>query len=229
MCPSCNNCVESCSHVRRCQEVGRTLAFKQLAQMMEQWLEKNNTHPDVQSLLLRYLRSRGSTTCSECSEELDLPHIIQEFSVSQDIIGWDRIVMGMVSSKLLPIQSAYFLQCNFSYQAESWISGVITQLLQVTHSQWIYKCVLVHDCTTGTLISSHKAKLLKEIDHQLTLGPEGLSEEDRFLLECNFNELTSTAGKQQEYWLLAIQAAREATHLCAGAEATQQHCSLDIT
>jgi len=57
------------------------------------------------------------------------------------------------------------------------------------------------------LISSHKAELLKEIDHQLTLCPKGLSEEDRFLLECNFDELTSTAGKQQEYWLLAIQAA----------------------
>ncbi len=79
------------------------------------------------------------------------------------------------------------------------------------------------------LISSHKAKLLKEIDHQLALDPKGLSEEDRFLLECNFDELTSTAGDQQEYWLLAIQAAQEATHLRAGAEAAQQHCSLDIT
>ncbi len=229
MCPSCNNCVESCSHVRQCQEVGRTLAFERSAQMMEQWLKKNNTHPDVQSLLLWYLHGRGSTTCFECSKELDLPHIIQEFAILQDIIGRDGFIMGMVSSKLLPIQSAYLLQCNFSHQAESWISGVITQLLQVTHYQWIYRCVLVHDHTTGMLISSHKAELLKEINHQQTLGPEGLSEEDRFLLECNFDELTLTAGKQQEYWLLAVQAAREATRLHAGAEAMQQHCSSDIT
>jgi hypothetical protein len=163
--------------------------------MMEQWLERNNTHPDIQSLLLWYLCGRGSTTCSECSEVLGLPNIIQEFAASQDVIGWDGFIMGMVLSKLLPIQSAYLLQCNYSYQAERWISGVITQLLQVTHSQWIYRCVLVHDRTTGTLISSHKAKLLKEIDHQLTLGPKGLSEEDRFLLECNFDKITSTAGK----------------------------------
>jgi hypothetical protein len=50
------------------------------------------------------------------------------------------------------------------------------------------------------LISAHKEDLLKEIKHQLALGPEGLLEEDRFLLECNFDELTSTTGKQQEYW-----------------------------
>jgi hypothetical protein len=106
---------------------------------------------------------------------------------------------------------------------------VIIQLLQVTHSQWIYHCVLVHDRTTGTLISSHKAKLLKEIDHQLTLGPEGLSEEDRFLLECNFDEIMSTAGKQQEYWLLAIKAAQEAARLCIGTGVSWQHCISDLT
>jgi hypothetical protein len=56
----------------------------------------------------------------------------------------------------------------------------------------------------GMLISAHKEMLLKEIEHQLTLGPEGLAEEDRFLLECNFDNLTTTTGEHQEYWLLAI-------------------------
>ncbi len=87
MCPSCNYCMELCSHVTRCLEEGRTLVFKQSAQMMELWLKKNYTHPDLQSLLLRYLSGRGSVTCSECSKELNLPHIIQEFFASQDVIG----------------------------------------------------------------------------------------------------------------------------------------------
>ncbi len=82
------------------------------------------------------------------------------------------------------------------------------QLLQVTHSQWIYRRVLVHDRTTGTLILAHKDKFLKEIKHQLSLGPEGLAEEARCLLECNFEKIVSTNGEQQEYWLLAIRAAR---------------------
>ncbi len=110
--------------------------------------------------------------------------------------------MEMVSSKLLPIQSAYFLECNSSYLAERWILGVITQLLQVTHSQWI-----VHDHTTGTLILAHRGELLIEIEHQLLLGSKGLAKEDQFLLKCNFNELTSTTSKHQEYWLLAIKTA----------------------
>jgi hypothetical protein len=53
--------------------------------------------------------------------------------------------------------------------------------------------------STGTLILAHKEELQREIEHQLTLGPEGLGEDDRFLLECNFGELASMNGEQQEY------------------------------
>jgi hypothetical protein len=125
--------------------------------------------------------------------------------------------MGMISNKLLAIQSTHFHTTGKSYRATRWIAGLITQLLQVAHMQWIYRCMLVHDRTMGVLILAHKAELLKEIEHQLALGPEGLAEEDRFLLKCNFDDLSSTMGKHQGYWLLGIQAAREASCLCAEA------------
>ncbi len=159
---------------------------------------------------------------------LNLPCIIiQEFAELQDIIGWDHFIMGMVSSKLLPIQSAYLLQCKSSCNTSRWISGLITQLLQVTHTQWIYHCILVHDRTMGTLISAHKEDLLKEIEHQLTLGPESLAEEDEFLLECNFDKLTMTTGEQQDYWLLAVQAAQEASCIRPEATAMQKQRNTD--
>ena len=68
--------------------------------------------------------------------------------------------MGMVSHNLLPIQSVHFHTAGKSYHNTRWIAGLITQLLQVTHMQWIYRCMLVHDRTTGILISTHKANLL---------------------------------------------------------------------
>jgi hypothetical protein len=51
------------------------------------------------------------------------------------------------------------------------------------------------------LISAHKEDLLKEIEHQLVLGLDGLTDEDKFLLECNFDELVSLNSKHQEYLL----------------------------
>ncbi len=119
---------------------------------------------------LCYLRGISTITCLECLVKLNLPHILQEFAVSQDIIGWNRFVTGMVSKKLLPIQSAFSHSSISSSNATRWISGLITQLLQVTHTQWIYQCILVHDCMTGRIISAHKKNLLKEVEHQLTVA-----------------------------------------------------------
>jgi hypothetical protein len=107
-----------------------------------------------------------------------------------------------------------------------WISGCITQLLQVTHTQWIYQCASIHDRTTGMLISAHKEELLKEIEHQLSLGPESLAEEGRFLLECNFDNITTSTREHQEYWVLHPSRQRGVTHLHGNndyAATTTQH------
>ena len=126
------------------------------------------------------------------------------------------------------VQSAYLLCCNSLWLALSWIAGLITQLQQVTHSQWIYRCVPVHDQTTGTLISAHKEDLLWEIVHQLTLGPAGLAPEDRFLRECNFDESATTNSKHQECWPLAIHAAKEACHICTLADRSERQSIIGI-
>jgi hypothetical protein len=54
------------------------------------------------------------------------------------------------------------------------------------------------------------------------MGAESLMEDDKYLLECNLLDIVTTNSEQQEYWLLAIQAAREASQLWK--QAKQQQC-----
>ena len=129
---------------------------------------------------------------------------------------------GMVSTHLVELQRDY-LGCIGSRRcALKWISGLITQLLQVTHSQWLYRNVVVHDNTTGTLIAKYKEELLKEIDRQKAMGPDELLQEDRYLLEINHDDWESSNGEREEYWLLAILAARRACSLSRQSAAAQQ-------
>jgi hypothetical protein len=107
LCPSCQECSKTCTHIACCPKIRRAAAFAQSTQGVEQWLEQQNTHSNLQSLILKYLQGRGSMTCYECSLALNLPHIIQEFAKSQDVIGWDNFAAGMVSNKLLLIQSLH--------------------------------------------------------------------------------------------------------------------------
>ena len=127
-------------------------------------------------------------------DNLNLPPIYRDYTASQDIIGWDGFVTGWVLAKLLPLHSTLSHESSQSSSATRWILGLITQLLLVTHTQWIYRCVLVHNRTMGTIILAHKDELLSKIQEQLDIGSEGLDEQDRYLLECNFDELATTAG-----------------------------------
>jgi hypothetical protein len=87
LCPSCETCIEMCQHIARCPKARRASAFAQLTDELELWLSSNKTHPDMQSLLLRYTRGWGTVTCLECAISLDLPPVMQNLALSQDIIG----------------------------------------------------------------------------------------------------------------------------------------------
>ena len=62
----------------------------------------------------------------------------------------------------------------------------------------------------GTLITKRKEEIQLEIERQQELGSGVLLEEDNFLAELRLEELESTNGDRQEYWLLAIKLSRKA-------------------
>ena len=68
-----------------------------------------------------------------------------------------------------------------------------------------------------------KEELQREIKSQQEMGMEGLMEEDQYLAEVNLGDLESTTGERQEYWLVAICAAREASILQGQHMARQHH------
>lgn len=64
-------------------------------------------------------------------------------------------------------------------------------------------------CRVASVSECKKKELKKAIEDELALiGGEGLPEEDLYLFEINLDELETTSGKNQAYWLLAICAAR---------------------
>jgi hypothetical protein len=93
---------------------------------------------------------------------------------------------------------------------ETWARELVIELLEITHQQWLYRNVVVHDRTAGDLVSRRKEEIREALEEQMELGEEGLAEEDRFLLEINLDKLDNSTGEHQTYWLLSLQAAREA-------------------
>ena len=122
---------------------------------------------------------------------------------------------GMISKEIIHLQSEYYEAQGGRLTPKVWARTLVVKLLEVTHGQWIYRNILVHDAMTGTLATRCKEKLQTEIEDQIELGGEGLSADDKWLLEINLEDLETTSGETQEYWLLAILAARESRALRA--------------
>ncbi len=65
----------------------------------------------------------------------------------------------------------------------------------------------MYDPVSGTIALAKKEELLLKIEHQRDLDNAGLLEEDKYLAEVNLEEMTTSLGEWQHYWLLAIQTA----------------------
>ena len=122
---------------------------------------------------------------------------------------------GMISKEIMGIQTEYYDIQGGRYNPSVWCKQLVVMLLEISHGQWLYRNVQVHDTTSGILATQQKEKLQTLIEDQIELGGEGLAEEDRWMLEINLEDLETTSGETQAYWLLAISAAREARTLLA--------------
>jgi len=132
----------------------------------------------------------------------------REMGRSQDTIGWRRFMEGMISREIIPIQEDYIEIGACKLSINKWAQGLIVKLLEVTHGQWLYQNIHVHDATSGLTATARKGEIQQFIKDQIELGEEGLDSRDHYLLEVNLEDLESTTGEEQHYWLLQIQAAR---------------------
>ena len=145
----------------------------------------------------------------------------------QDKIGWRRFMEGMISKQVVEAQYHSQTITGSRRSIKSWASGLVIKLLECTHGQWLYRNVVVHDATSGTLAMARKEDIQRAIEEQQALGTQDLQDEDHFLLEVNLEDLESSSGERQEYWLVAIQAARRASTIARDDSESESEDEMD--
>ena len=101
---------------------------------------------------------------------------------SQDLIFWRTSMERMISKEMMVIQQEYMdlwgARGNPTTPT-SWDKGLIVCLIEITHGQWMYQNVHVHDTITGLHATHIKEALQKETYDQIYLGTEVLAEDDK--------------------------------------------------
>jgi hypothetical protein len=132
---------------------------------------------------------------------------------SQDLKGWRDFTEGYISTHFYEIQSFHLTMSSSFLNGEDWTKQFTSKLLQITHSQWIYHNVALHDRRQGYLHMKSAEEIMREIKSLSSLAPKDVPEVSPFLLEINFTELSRFHIETQKYWTLAVNAACTAQEL----------------
>jgi hypothetical protein len=131
-------------------------------------------------------------------------------AASQDIIGWTEFLHGKVSTDIGHIQEVHCALSPCRITGADWMKMLVTHLVQISHSQWIFWNFTLHDKHHGYLQLKQQRDLLGEVDSLLNTPLEEVPEGSKYLLELDFLTLYNASFEQQSYWVLAVKAAQRA-------------------
>jgi hypothetical protein len=202
-CPNCLEGPETSHHLNRCMDSGRTLLFDTDLNELRGWLLQT-TDRELSYWLYHYWLLRGEYSMSSLG--MTSP-AMKEIAAGFDLIGWEDTLHGRLPLALLRYQNVYCVSVNSRSTGADWMKILITKLLKISHSQWLYRNFSLHNKVNGHLRLTHQVTVLEEIARLSTCNPDEIPEECRFLLDVEMTSLDDTSLAQQEYWVSAMSAA----------------------
>ncbi len=195
----------------QCPDEDRTRLLINTVEELEKWMETNGrTDPKLIYWIPKFILMQNDKPFSQLGY---MSNKMRALAESQDKIGWWNFTEGYISSRIYNIQRFHLSSPNNFLNGSNWTKQFISKLLQITHSQWIYPNISLHNRRQGYLRNKQSEDLLQEITKLSDLSPNEVPESCQFLLEVNFTDLTSSHLETQRYWTLAMKAALTARQL----------------
>ena len=119
---------------------------------------------------------------------------------------------GRITKKFLDIQSHHLMDAEGYLSGHDWVKTFISKILQITHSQWIFRNMTLHDRNGGKLRRREAQKMRSEAENFAHMDPMGLKKQDRWLLELDGEKYVRGDGHHIDkcYYIAAARAAIQA-------------------
>ena len=206
-CLNCGQAWETSTHLNQCPDHSHSLLFKERVKKLSAWLHKyDRTDPELSYWIEKYLLFLGTRSFASLVKEGKFGS-----QTSLDLIGWTKFLHGKVSVEIGSIQQLYCMSppsCQLT--GKDWMKAFISHLLQISHSQWIFRDYTLHDKQMGYLRLRLCSEVLREIHELMETTPSDVPPESQYLLELNHSSLYNASYEDQAYWVLALKAARRA-------------------
>jgi hypothetical protein len=133
--------------------------------------------------------------------------LVSMAAASQDLIGWVEFLHGKVFVEFRTIQDIHGTLSSCHMTGEDWMKAFVLHLIQISHSQWIFRNFTLHGKQRGYLSLLKWAAALKEVDWLLDTASEDIPAGSQYLLELDYSALYIASLERQSYWVFAMKAA----------------------
>jgi hypothetical protein len=223
-CPCCNHEREDKTHLLTCPDPGCANAWNESLLGLEAWMQDTDTAPAIQSCFLQTLASRQPTqTFSSLCD-----HSILQAALAQDAIGWLHTTEGKISHQWHTIQAAHYISLNSTLCPRKWAAGLVTNLLNVTHAQWIHRNSILHERNEDGLKLKEGQELTVAIHTQFALGLDDLHPRDHHYITRGLDHILSLPAANKKAWLSGIKIARESYSTCVAREHDSMRACMNL-
>ena len=165
LCHSCFQEEESCSQVLRCTHAGRVEALMTSIILLQDWMTEMETNPVLVQCIVGHAKGRGGRSLQEVCRGKGEQY--KWMVATQDTIGWRKFMEGMICQDWCSLQERHSIKDRgLPRSSSAWASSLVVRLLEITHGQWLYRCIQVHDRLQGTLITARKEDLQRRIKEE---------------------------------------------------------------
>ncbi len=207
-CPNCGQACETSTHLNWCPNHGCSWLFKDGVAKLSTWMHQNDcTDPELAYLIKKYLLFRGTRSfASLVTEGWFGSQDVRLAAVSQDLIEWTEFLHAKVSVEIASIQQLHCmssLSCRLT--GKDWMKAFISLIIQISHSQWIFRNYTLHDKQRGYLRLQLRSEVLRKIHELLETAPSDVPPESQYLLELDHSTLYNASYEDQAYWVSGIE------------------------
>jgi len=220
-CPCCSHDPKTAQHVVICLDPHMRLISHSQLLLFEQWVALVETMPDIQFCLLQGLQMQQESLFSPFASPS-----IQAAAQAQDHIGWSNLLLGQLAVAWSDLQHGHLTSIASCQTSFSWAVGVVTHLLVISHSLWVYCNKVVHDWTLDGLVHATELQVSEELHAQFALGlPDLPFSKQHYIKGHSVDSLLWAPLTDHQHWLAHVALAHQVG--CQQHLASIQVCKLD--
>ena len=160
-CPSCNDPIETRSHVYQCPATTRAIWRHKFLSNLRKKLETLNTRLDLQELMLEGVKA---TLEGREAGTIHAPDTVQDLFEAQSAIGWDQLLKGRLSNQWSQMQQAHLGIFDKKQNGMTWATDVIQLTLENWLEVWNIRNGDRHGRDTLTKAQAKREQAIRELE-----------------------------------------------------------------